>query len=78
MNIFKEATDDIHEYTDTVSSFIDWCTSICIPSRTIRVFPHQKPWFNADVCIKIRKRCTVRRCHGEIHQGRQEDIHPET
>jgi len=53
MNIFKEATDNIHDYTDTVSSNIDWCTSICIPSRTIRVLPNQKPWFNADVRIKL-------------------------
>jgi len=59
MNIFKEATDNIHEYTDTVSSYIDWCTSICIPSRTIRVLPNQKPWFNADVRIKIRNRSTA-------------------
>ncbi len=59
MNIFKEATNNIHEYTDTVSSYIDWCTSICIPSRTIHVFPNQKPWFNADVRSKIRTRCAA-------------------
>ncbi len=59
MNIFKEATNNIHEYTDTVSSYIDWCTSICIPSQTIRVFPNQKPWFNADVRSKIRTRCAA-------------------
>lgn len=56
MNIFREASDNIHEYTDTVSSYIEWCTSICIPSRTIRVLPNQKPWFNADVRIKIKNR----------------------
>lgn len=43
MSIFKEAADNIHEYADTVSSYIDWCTSICIPSRTICVYPNQKP-----------------------------------
>ncbi len=26
MNIFKEATDNVHKYTDTVCSYIDWCT----------------------------------------------------
>lgn len=56
MNIFREASDNIHKYTDTVSSYIEWYTSICIPSRTIRVLPNQKPWFNADVRIKIKKR----------------------
>lgn len=41
---------------DTVSSYIDRCTSICIPSWTNCVFPNQKPWFNADVRSKVRKR----------------------
>lgn len=45
MAIFKEASENIHEYTDTVSSYIDWCTSIYVPSHTFRVFPNQKPWF---------------------------------
>lgn len=56
MNIFKEATDNIHDYTETVSDYINWCTSICIPSRTVHVFPNQKPWFNGDIRLKIKKR----------------------
>ncbi|XP_073720820.1 uncharacterized protein [Misgurnus anguillicaudatus] len=55
-NIFKEATDDIHEYTEAVSDYISWCTSICAPPRTVRVFPNQKPWFNGNIKQKIRKR----------------------
>ena len=59
MDVFKEATDNIHDYTETVSGYIEWCTSICIPTRTTRVFPNQKPWFNADVRLKIRNRCAA-------------------
>ncbi len=59
MKIVNAATDDIHEYTDTVISYIDRCTSVCIPYRIIRVIPNQKPWFNVDVHIKIRNRCTA-------------------
>ncbi|CAM4331524.1 unnamed protein product [Leuciscus chuanchicus] len=55
-NIFKEATDDIHEYTEAVSDYISWCTSTCAPPRTVRVFPNQKPWFNGNIKQKIRKR----------------------
>lgn len=47
MNVFKETTNNIHEYTETVSGYVEWCTSICSPTRTICVFPNQKPWFNA-------------------------------
>ncbi len=53
MNMFNAATDDIHEYTNTFSSYIEWCTSVCIPYRIIRVIPIQKPWFNVDVRIKF-------------------------
>ncbi len=83
MNIFKEATDYIHEYTDTVSSYFDWCNYICISSRTIQVFPNQKPWFNADVCTKIRNRCTAFKS-GDIMEYKharyelQKSIHLET
>ncbi|KAK0146755.1 hypothetical protein N1851_013962 [Merluccius polli] len=48
-NIFREATDNIHDYTETVSDYISWCTSVC-------VFPNQKPWFNGDIKQNIRKR----------------------
>lgn len=58
-SIFKEVIDNIHEYADTVSSYIDWCTSMGIPSRTIRVYPNPNPWFNADTGNKIRNRCTA-------------------
>lgn len=49
MDVFRVATDNIHDYTDTVSCYISWCTSICVPSRTYRRFPNQKPWFNQDI-----------------------------
>lgn len=57
MNNFKEAMDNIHEYADTVSSYVHWFTSTCIPSQTICVYPNQKPWFHADLRIKIRNWC---------------------
>lgn len=56
MNIFKLATDNIHEYTDTVRDYVRWCTSNHVPSREVRVFPNEKPWFNTDICRKIKKR----------------------
>ena len=59
MNVFKKATVNIHNYTENVSCYVEWCTSICIPFRTFRVFPNQKPWFNADVRLKIRNRCAA-------------------
>ncbi|XDV41036.1 hypothetical protein PO909_009977 [Leuciscus waleckii] len=56
MNVFKDASEDIHDYTETVSYYINWCTSICVPSRTVRIFPNQKRWFNGDIRLKIKQR----------------------
>ena len=56
MNIFREATSNIHDYIETVSDYISWCASICVPSKTVRVFLNQKPWFYTDIRTKIRKR----------------------
>lgn len=61
MNIFKEATDNIHDYTETVSDYISWCTSLCVPVRTVHIFPNQKSWFNADVQKKIKERRVTKR-----------------
>ncbi|KAK0134273.1 hypothetical protein N1851_030153 [Merluccius polli] len=55
MDVFRVATDNIHDYTDTVSCYISWCTSICVPPRIYRRFPNQKPWFNQDIQAKIRE-----------------------
>lgn len=43
MAIFKEASENIHEYTDTVSSYIDWCTSICVPPVLFVYSPIKSP-----------------------------------
>ena len=33
MDEFRVATDNIHDYTDTVSCYISWCTSLCVAPR---------------------------------------------
>lgn len=49
MNIFKDASDDIQDYTETVSYYINWCTSTVSMSLLEHVFPNQKRWFNGDI-----------------------------
>lgn len=57
-NIFKVATDDLHECTEAVTVYVSWCTSICASPhpRTVQVFSNQKPWFNVYIKKKIRLR----------------------
>lgn len=57
MNTFKMDTNNIHEYTDcrwlhrmVHLRLHPYCT------RTVPIYPNQKPWFNSDIRGKIRKR----------------------
>ncbi|KAI2645121.1 hypothetical protein H4Q32_027825 [Labeo rohita] len=69
-NTFKEAANDIHEYTETVSDYISRCTSICAPPKTVRRFPNQKPWFNRDIKQKIRERREAFKVGGHMEYKR--------
>ncbi len=48
--MFRAASDDdIEEYSDSVTCFIRKCIEDVIPTKTIRIYPNQKPWINSDV-----------------------------
>ncbi len=36
-------------YLDTVTCFIRKCVEDIVPTKTIRIYPNQKPWINSDV-----------------------------
>ncbi len=41
--------DDIEAYSDSVTCFIRKCVEDVVPTKTIRIYPNQKPWINSDV-----------------------------
>lgn len=43
--VFSEGSD-LEGYTSALLDFINFCTEAVLPTKTIRVFPNQKPWFN--------------------------------
>ncbi len=48
--MFRAASDDdIEAYSDTVTCFIRKCVEDVVPTKTIRIYPNQKPWINSDV-----------------------------
>ncbi len=48
--MFRAASDDdIEAYSDTVTCFIRKCIDDVVPTKTIRIYPNQKPWINSDV-----------------------------
>ncbi|KAI3361548.1 hypothetical protein L3Q82_013696, partial [Scortum barcoo] len=46
--VFKEGTD-LDGYTSSVLSYLKFCTDAVLPTKTIKVFPNQKPWLNSTV-----------------------------
>ncbi|KAI3360589.1 hypothetical protein L3Q82_002452 [Scortum barcoo] len=46
--VFKEGTD-LDGYTSLVLSYLKFCTDAVLPTKTIKVFPNQKPWLDSTV-----------------------------
>ena len=54
--VFKEHAVDLNEYTDTVCDYVTFCESMCIPTKTIKIFPNEKPWCNGVVKQKLKEK----------------------
>lgn len=61
-NIFiQENSECIHSLTDTVSSYIRFCTDECSTIKTVKIYSNNKPWYSNEV----RQAChDMRRSYG--------------
>ncbi|KAI3363084.1 hypothetical protein L3Q82_011537, partial [Scortum barcoo] len=57
--VFKEGTD-LDGYTSSVLSYLKFCTDAVLPTKTIKVFPNQKPWLDSTV-KPLLKACDIAR-----------------
>ncbi len=58
--MFRAAFDDnIEAYSDTVTCFIKKCIEDVVPTKTIRIYPNQKPWINSDVRSALSARTSA-------------------
>ncbi len=58
--MFRAASDDdIEAYSDTVTFFIRKCIDDVVPTKTIRIYPNQKPWINSDVRSALSARTSA-------------------
>ena len=53
---FSESASDLHEYTETVTDYISFCESVCIPTKTVKSYGNDKPWFTKDIKMKLKKK----------------------
>ncbi len=51
--------DDVEAYSDTVTRFIRKCVEDVVLTKTIRIYPNQKPWINSDVRAALSARTFV-------------------
>ncbi len=59
-DMFRAASDDdIEAYSDSVTCFIRKCIDDVVPTKTIRIYPNQKPWINRDVRSALSARTSA-------------------
>ncbi len=59
-DMFQAASDDdIEAYSDTVTCFIRKCVEDVVPTKTICIYPNQKPWINSDVRAALSARTSA-------------------
>ncbi len=51
--------DDIEAYSGSVTCFIRKCIDDVVPTKTIRIYPNQKPWINSDVRSALSARTSA-------------------
>ena len=55
-SIFRHAADSLDEHTDTVLSYIKFCEDLLIPTKTIKIFSNNKPWFTRSVKERLKEK----------------------
>ena len=47
--MFKDSSIDIDELTDVICLYVNFCESMIIPTKRIKVYPNNKPWMSRAV-----------------------------
>uniref|UniRef100_A0A3B3I9A9 Reverse transcriptase domain-containing protein n=1 Tax=Oryzias latipes TaxID=8090 RepID=A0A3B3I9A9_ORYLA len=53
--VFKDGSD-LEAYTTSVLSYVQFCTDAVLPTKSIKVYPNQKPWFDGTVRSLLKAR----------------------
>ncbi|XP_051533961.1 uncharacterized protein LOC127429144 [Myxocyprinus asiaticus] len=56
---WSASDDDIEVYTDTITCFIRKCIDDVVPTKTIQIYPNQKPWINSNVRAALNARTSA-------------------
>jgi hypothetical protein len=50
---------DIHEQTDVVTSYVAFCEESCVPTKQVKVWANDKPWFSGGLRAKLKAKDDV-------------------
>ena len=54
--MFQTSSSDVSEFTETVVDFITTLADNIVPTRTVKIFPNQKPWVDSSIRAALRAR----------------------
>ena len=52
--MFQDSSDDIEEYTTSVTGFINKCIEDVVPTVTVRIYPNQKSWITGNIRTELK------------------------
>eukprot|EP00745_Piridium_sociabile_P040895 TRINITY_DN7963_c0_g1_i8.p1 TRINITY_DN7963_c0_g1~~TRINITY_DN7963_c0_g1_i8.p1 ORF type:complete len:536 (+),score=69.46 TRINITY_DN7963_c0_g1_i8:209-1816(+) len=47
--VLTDSCQNVHEVADVVSCYIKFCENMIIPTKTIKIFPNNKPWISKSI-----------------------------
>ena len=59
LNMVRDSSDCIEEYTTSVIGFINKCIEDVVPTVTLRTYPNQKPWITGNIHIELKARAEL-------------------
>ena len=57
--MFRDSSDDIEEYTTSVTGFINKCIDDIVPTVTVHTYPNQKPWIKGNMRIELKAKAAA-------------------
>jgi hypothetical protein len=58
-NMFWDSSDDIKEYTTSVTGFINKCIKDVVPTVTVCTYPNQKPCITGNIRTELKGRAAA-------------------
>ncbi|XP_055863995.1 uncharacterized protein LOC106080210 isoform X1 [Biomphalaria glabrata] len=55
-SLFKETTSNLEEWVDAVTNYIKFCENMCVSTKSIKIYPNNKPWVTAKIKREIIKK----------------------